>query len=185
LSPLSLYAETKVAVEQRLLAAEGGPDATVLRFATLFGIAPRMRLDLTVNHFAAELYVNRTLDVFGEQFWRPYVHVRDAARAVREVLEARAERVGGDVFNVGDTAENYQKETIVEIVQEELAERLDVRFVHVDEDPRDYRVSFDKIRDALGFTASRSVRDGVREVLHATASGVFGDIAAARYRNVA
>jgi nucleoside-diphosphate-sugar epimerase len=88
LSSLSVYAETKVATELDLLAASAEPDApsvTVLRFATLFGLSGRARFDLTVNEFAAVL---QKLEVYGEQFWRRYIHVADAARAVRLVLEA-------------------------------------------------------------------------------------------------
>ena len=101
LRPLSLYAETKVAFERMLLeqrdasATARGPTteadrlcATSLRFATIFGVSPRMRFDLTVNEFTCELIVRRHLVVFGEQFWRPYVHVRDAARAIALTLSA-------------------------------------------------------------------------------------------------
>ena len=75
---------------------------TCLRFATVYGVGPRMRFDLTVNEFTRDLWADRQLEVFGERFWRPYVHVRDAARAVRTVLEAPPEAVAGKVFNVGD-----------------------------------------------------------------------------------
>ena len=78
---------------------------TCLRFATVYGVAPRMRFDLTVNEFTRDLWAGRRLEVFGEQFWRPYVHVRDAARGVRAVARgARRALVAGEVFNVGDSA---------------------------------------------------------------------------------
>ena len=86
-------------------AARGGDAAplprTCLRFATVYGAAPRMRFDLTVNEFTRDLWAGRRLEVFGEQFWRPYVHVRDAARGDRLVLEAPTATVAGEVFNVG------------------------------------------------------------------------------------
>ena len=182
LAPLSLYAESKVAVELELLGAEAGPAVTVMRFATLYGLSPRMRFDLTVNEFAAELLVNRSLEVYGDQFWRPYVHVADAASAVRMVLSAPVEQVGGEVFNVGDTRENYTKADIVALLRERL-NGVDVRRVDVAEDPRDYRVSFAKIERALGFTASRTVPQGLDEVIDAIASGVIPDFTEARYRN--
>src|SRR5690606_9162830 len=94
LAPVSLYAETKVGVEQALLERAGGPMAvTALRFATVFGVSPRMRFDLTVNEFTQALLRDRKLLVFGEQFWRPYVHVRDVARAVALVVAAPREKV--------------------------------------------------------------------------------------------
>ena len=92
LAPVSLYAEQKVAIEQHLLARPSPYALTCLRFATVYGVAPRMRFDLTVNEFTRDLWADRELEVFGEQFWRPYVHVRDAARGIRTVLEAPTER---------------------------------------------------------------------------------------------
>src|ERR1700742_3862906 len=112
LAPVSLYAEQKVAVEQHLLALDGFP-VSCLRFATVYGVAPRMRFDLTVNEFTRDLWADRALEVFGEQFWRPYVHVRDAARGIRTVLLAPVEDVDGQVFNVGDSGENYRKLDLV------------------------------------------------------------------------
>lgn len=98
LTPVSLYAEQKVAVEQHLLAVDrNGPEPICLRFATVYGVAPRMRFDLTVNEFTRDLWADRRLEVFGEQFWRPYVHVRDAARAVGIVLDATGEAIAGQV----------------------------------------------------------------------------------------
>lgn len=182
LSPLSLYAETKVGVERELLGYED-PAFVVLRFATVFGLSPRMRLDLTVNQFAVELLTRRRLVVYGEQFWRPYIHVRDAADAMGAVLEADEHVVGGDVFNVGGTAENYTKADILELVSEQLEGKVEIERVTVAEDPRDYKVSFEKIRQRLGFEPSLSVRDGIHEVLDATAKGVLGDIDDPGYRN--
>ena len=78
---------------------------TCLRFATVYGVAPRMRFDLTVNEFTRDLWADKELEVFGEQFWRPYVHVRDAARSVRTALDAPEDKVAGEVFNVGRSGE--------------------------------------------------------------------------------
>ncbi len=77
-------------------------------------LSPRMRFDLTVNEFTKELALGRELVVFGEQFWRPYCHVCDYARAILTVLNARQDRVAYAVFNVGDTSQNYTKKMIVE-----------------------------------------------------------------------
>jgi len=186
LRPLSVYAETKVAVERRLLEAGNGatPAATVLRFATIFGLYPRPRFDLTVNEFSAELLTRGRLAVFGEQFWRPYVHVADAARAVALVLSAPAETVSGAVFNIGATAENYRKGDIVRLVREELGgEDVEIEYVTQQDDPRDYRVSFEKFERAFGFQPTRTVRDGVREILSAVRSGAIADPHDPRYRN--
>jgi nucleoside-diphosphate-sugar epimerase len=184
LRPVSAYAEQKVTVERELLSGAHAPLlVTCLRFATVYGVGRRMRFDLTVNEFSRDLWAARRLEVYGEQFWRPYVHVRDAARAVRDVLAAPAQRVAGEVFNVGDSAENYRKADLVRLITGRLG-RGDVRFVHRAEDPRDYRVSFEKIRDALGFEPAHRVPDGIDEVLAALGEGRFGDPFHARYSNV-
>ncbi|MEA3316818.1 MAG: SDR family oxidoreductase, partial [Bacteroidota bacterium] len=111
LAPISLYAETKVATEQFLLGQNESNicKPTCLRFSTVYGLSPRMRFDLTVNEFTKELALDRELVIFGEQFWRPYCHVVDLARSVSTVLEADESKVAFDVFNVGDTNENYTK----------------------------------------------------------------------------
>ncbi len=179
LAPVSLYAEQKVQME-RLLA--GLPGATCLRFATIYGVAPRMRFDLTVNEFTRDLWAGRTLEVFGEQFWRPYVHVADAARAVRQVLESPPERVDGETFNVGRTAENFRKLDLVDEIRR-VVDRGTVTFVARQEDPRDYKVDFQKAADVLGLRPERSVADGIREVVAALDAGRFADPWHPRHRN--
>ncbi len=185
LLPVSLYAETKVAVENAILSepVHNGPAVTILRLSTLFGLAPRVRLDLTVNEFAMELFTKRHLVVFGEQFWRPYVHVRDAARAVEMVLEAPEDRVSGQVFNVGSTSENYRKGQIVDMIREQIVDETEIERVHRTEDPRDYRVSFEKIANVLGFDVTRTVKDGIREIIDAIDQGVVTDFENPAYRN--
>ena len=185
LLPLSLYSETKVAVEHALLDSAGakGPAATVLRFATLFGLSPRPRFDLTVNEFTMELLVRRKLQVYGEQFWRPYVHVCDAARAIALVLAAPLENISDQVFNVGDTSQNYRKQDLIELICAQIDGPVDVQYVHRDEDPRDYRVSFEKIKRTLGFEITRSVEDGIKEIIDAINQGVINDFDNPRYTN--
>lgn len=183
LAPVSLYAEQKVEIEKMLLEDGSGTTApTCLRFATVYGAAPRMRFDLTVNEFTRELWADRDLEVFGEQFWRPYVHVRDAAQGILRVLEAGPVEVGADVFNVGHSDENYRKLDLVEIISGEIP-RGNVSFVHRDEDPRDYKVSFAKIHEQLGFEPRMRVPDGVREIASGLDAEAFGDPFDARHRN--
>jgi nucleoside-diphosphate-sugar epimerase len=107
LNPLSLYAETKVGVERILLESSDLP-FTCLRLATVYGVAPRMRFDLTVNQFTIEAHMARFLSIFNEDSWRPYVHVDDVARAIQTTLARPAQSLGR-VFNVGNTDENYTK----------------------------------------------------------------------------
>ncbi len=183
LAPLSLYAEQKVQIEQALLGSDFSPlKVCCLRFATVYGVAPRMRFDLTVNEFTRDLHLDRELEVFGEQFWRPYVHVRDAGRAVRTVLEAPEERIAGQVYNAGNSDENYRKMDLVEIIHAKT-ENGTVSFVERQEDPRDYKVSFERIGRELGFQTTMTVPDGVAEIIDALDAGRFEDPFDGRYRN--
>lgn len=183
LAPVSLYAEQKVAIERSLLTgAFGNLMPTCLRFATVYGVAPRMRFDLTVNEFIRDLWAGTPLEVFGEQFWRPYVHVRDAARGVVLALESDQARVAGRVFNVGHSDENYRKVDLVGLMTGILG-RGSVSYVTRREDPRDYKVGFERIRDELGFEPERRVPDGIREIVAALELESFGDPYDARYRN--
>ena len=175
LSPVSLYARQKVAIERALLNGGQAPlQVTCLRLATLYGVAPRMRFDLTVNEFTRDLWAGRRLEVFVEQFWRPYVHVRDGGRAIRMVLEAPGELVAGKVFNVGRSGENYRKLDLVELIRSQT-DRGTVSFVHRSEDPRDYKVSFDRIARVLGFRPAMTVADGVAEIIAALDARRFAD----------
>ena len=166
LAPVSLYAELKVKFENIILNEMKKDDAfcpTSLRFATVYGISPRMRFDLTINEFTKDLVLGRELEVFGEQFWRPYCHVYDFARAMMLVLESDKRKIAYNVFNVGDTQENYQKKMIFDEIQKVIPSAK-VKFVQKGEDPRDYRVSFEKIKRELGFKISKRVSDGIKEI---------------------
>lgn len=183
LRPVSLYAETKVAVERAMLESSGiGPWQTPLRFATVFGVSTRMRFDLTVNEFTLELMTKRRLLVFGEQFWRPYIHVRDAARAILAVLDAPREHIDRQVYNVGSTNENYRKKQIVELIAPLVPDAV-IEYVHRDEDPRDYRVSFERIANRLGFGITRTVPDGIAEVAALIRSGIITNPDDPKFRN--
>jgi nucleoside-diphosphate-sugar epimerase len=184
LCPVSLYAETKVAVEKALLAS-AGPDGwcpTPLRFATIYGVSARMRFDLTVNEFTMEMLTKKQLKVFGEQFWRPYVHVRDAARGIALVLSSPAAKVSGTVFNVGASDQNFQKQQLVALIQPYAPDAV-VEYVHKAEDPRDYRVSFSRIADQLGYAITRTVPEGIAEVARLVSSGVLERFDDPRYSN--
>lgn len=184
LRPVSLYAETKVAVETALLNSGHNEEwcPTPLRFSTLYGVSPRMRFDLTVNEFTMEMLTKKHLKVFGEQFWRPYIHVRDAARAIQLVLGSPTASVGGCVFNVGATDQNFQKQHLVEMIHPYVPDAL-VEFVHKTEDPRDYRVSFARITNQLGFNTTRTVAQGIAEITRLVQENVVGNFGDGKYRN--
>lgn len=185
LKPISLYAETKVAVEKYLLNQDTNNDCkpTCLRFSTVYGISPRMRFDLTVNDFTKELALGRTLKVFGEQFWRPYCHVVDLARSIIEIFKSKESQVAFNVFNVGNTDENYTKQMIVDEIKNQLPDAK-IEYVEKNEDPRDYRVSFDKIKKQLGFEITFTVPDGIKQLIKILKEGFIDNPDSQKYKNI-
>jgi len=186
LNPVSLYAHLKVDFEKYLMSNANDTFAPVcLRFATAYGLSPRPRFDLTVNEFTHELVLGKKLDIYGERFWRPYCHVTDIARACVLALEADRSVVVTQTFNVGDNEENYQKKTLIKMILKELPHRKNlVSYITRDEDPRDYRVNFDKIKKTLGFSVRKSVPDGIREIIFAIESGLIKNPQDKIYQNV-
>jgi nucleoside-diphosphate-sugar epimerase len=176
LRPLSLYAKSKVAAEQHLLANNGKIDytPTILRFATAFGLAPRMRFDLTVNEFTRELALGHELLVFDAHTWRPYCHVKDFARLIQQVIEAPRAKIAFEVFNAGGEVNNFTKQGIVDTILTLLPDaRLRVRYQEQGADPRNYRVNFRKVRETVGFEPEYAVEYGVKELLSAIHEHVF------------
>jgi nucleoside-diphosphate-sugar epimerase len=168
--PVSLYARAKAEVEDFLLASKS-MEVCALRLATVFGLSPRMRFDLAINVMTKNAYVAHriTVDGGGRQ-WRPFVHVRDAARAFELGLTSDASKVAGQVFNVGSDANNVQILNLAFRVRDAVP---GTEVVHAPTDPdlRDYNVSFDKIHRVLPFRAEKSIDDGIREVLGALREG--------------
>ena len=186
LAPVSLYAELKVRFERYLLdelPRSNDLISTALRFSTVYGVSPRMRFDLTVNEFTKDVTMGKKLEIFGEQFWRPYCHVADFSRAFITVLEAEPAKVDREVFNVGSTAENYTKKMLSEEIRKVVPEAR-ICFVRRDEDPRDYKVSFEKIERTLGFEVTRSVPEGIVEVNRAVRDGMIRNPEDPIYYNV-
>jgi len=141
-----------------------------------------MRFDLTVNEFTKELVLGRELEVFDQQFWRPYCHVFDFSRVMLQVLTSDEEKVAYKVFNAGDTNENYTKKMIIDEIMKFVPEAK-VKYVKKDEDPRNYKVSFEKIRNVLGFSINKRVKDGIHEIISSIKQNIFLNPDDLKYRN--
>ncbi len=185
LNPVSLYAELKVKFEKYILEEKKDSNmcSTSLRFSTVYGFSPRIRFDLTVNEFTRNAVVHGEQEIWGQQFWRPYCHVDDLARAVVLVMESPVEKVKANVFNVGSTEENYNKGMVIQEVCK-VVPHVNVKFVESSEDPRDYRVNFDKIKNELDFTITKTVPDGVKEIYTLLKTGIVTDPFAQKFRNI-
>jgi len=185
LNPQSLYAETKIASEEFLLAQKDAACAPLLfRFATLYGISPRTRFDLIVNQFVLEAFTKRELIIYQRGYSRSFVHIRDVVRGVIMGLEAEKEKIRGQVFNLGTENGNYSKDDIVGLVLKRMPETtVEYKDLTFGGDMRDITVSFEKIQRVLGFDTTLTVDDGVREVLFALKSGLIRNPTEDRYRN--
>lgn len=167
-NPVSAYAESKIESERILLDLQNGTlEPVISRAATIFGWSPRMRFDLAINLMTATAVRRGVVNVLGGgRQWRPFIHVRDVARLFADFLEAPAEKVSGEIFNVGSDDVNLQIQNLAEIVVEAIpGTRLSV--TQDDEDPRSYHVQFKKLRDRMGFKSQYSVLDGIAEVRQA------------------
>jgi nucleoside-diphosphate-sugar epimerase len=185
LRPVSLYAELKVKFENFLLNEnkDSSMCATALRFSTVYGFSPRIRFDLTVNEFTRNVCLTGEQEIWGPQFNRPYCHVNDLARSVMLVFDSPVEKVRANVFNVGDTSENYSKRMLMEEIQKQIPGAKAI-YVERTEDPRDYRVNCDKIKKELGFSITKKVPDGIREIIKLMRSGIITDPYSQKFKNI-
>ena len=183
LKPMSVYSESKVAAEELVLAeSSNGFIKTVLRLATAFGVSPRMRFDLLIPDFTRAAICEGRITIYGEQFWRPHVHVADIADAITRTLLADSEAVSGEIFNVGSNANNAQKLAIGKAVQS-IVGNTELEFVKRTEDPRSYQVDFKKINEKLDFQANWSIEAGIEEVARAIRDGFYPNPYDPRYTN--
>ncbi|MDC0533092.1 NAD(P)-dependent oxidoreductase [Candidatus Pelagibacter sp.] len=186
LAPVSLYAELKVKFENYILnqiKKDVNFSPTSLRFSTVYGLSPRMRFDLTVNEFTKDLSLKKELLVYGEQFWRPYCHVQDFSNAFLTVLNSSIQKVAYNVFNVGDTSENYTKKMLIEEIKKILPNSR-IKYIVKKDDPRDYRVNSDKIKNELGFKITKKVPDGIIEINRLIQEKIVQDPENQKYYNV-
>ena len=164
-NPLNPYAESKVAAEELLGEAvdEYGFDGTALRMSTNYGWSPGVRFNLVVNHFVFRGLTNRPLTVYGDgSNWRPFIHVRDAARAYAHAA-LEPDQWLQQVYNVGLNDANYRISEIAEIVREELDRELNVTYLEDEHPGPSYHVNFDRL-DETGFEPEWTLRDGIRDI---------------------
>ncbi len=165
-NPQTAYAKCKVLVEQDLSAlADEDFSPTFLRNATAYGPSPRMRFDLVLNNLAGLAWTTKNIKMTSDGTpWRPLVHVLDICEAIRYVLESPREAIHNQIFNVGDTNENYHIKEIAQIIAQTFR-GCTVTLGTSDGDNRSYRVSFEKIKSRLPeFKCRRDARLGARQL---------------------
>jgi nucleoside-diphosphate-sugar epimerase len=184
LNPQSLYARSKVASEVLLGSLNSSDFAvTCLRFATVYGISGRTRFDLVVNLLCAKAVRDGVITVYGADQWRPFVHVDDVAAAIATTLQAPLDLVAGEAFNVGSDCQNYTLGEVAELIKKQVPDAeitSDPDFV----DKRNYRVSFEKIRNTLGFEPAWTLEHGIAQVTALMRTNRVGHYSLPTYSNV-
>jgi nucleoside-diphosphate-sugar epimerase/CBS domain-containing protein len=183
LNPVSLYARTKIESEKIIL--DMGSEyfsPTILRMGTLYGYSPRMRFDLVVNTMSMKAFVDNRIQVFGGSQWRPLLGVEDAADVYIRCLEADLHDVGNQVFNVGSDSQNYQIDDIAEIIGSSLG-GISITRDRSNPDARDYRVSFVKLSETLGFKPQQSIDKSASTIYEVLQSGGIKNPAQRIYYN--
>jgi nucleoside-diphosphate-sugar epimerase len=161
LEPISLYGQTKVDAEMELLNSQ---NVITLRLATVFGMSPRMRLDLLVNHFVYAAITDGYIVIFEKDFKRNFIHIRDVADCFLFCIK-HAWKMVGRPYNVGMDTANLSKGDLALKIRE-MVPAFCIQFSEVSSDPdkRNYIVSNQRLREA-GFEARRSLEDGIRELI--------------------
>ena len=160
LNPLSDYGRQKVEAEELI---KKNKEFVIYRFATAFGVSPRMRLDLLPNDFTYRAVRDKSLIVYEKHFMRTFIHVRDMARAFVFAFD-NYKKMKGEIYNIGDNRMNYTKEQICLMIKEKTDYYLHFADVGKDLDQRDYLVSYDKIHK-LGFRTVVSMEKGISELV--------------------
>ena len=174
-NPITDYSKANRKAELSVLPLNGnGFIVTVLRFSSIYGVSPRMRFDLAVNSMVLELYNTGKISVRGKSNKRPFLHIKDAAKAYSIVINAPKEKVSGQIFNVGSDEQNYEIGKLAKEVGDSIGKKhsIEAKDTH---DHRSYVASFTKIREELGFTTKFSVKEGAMEVYKALEKGELVD----------
>ena len=165
-NPQTAYAECKVLVERDVKPmASDGFSPTFMRNATAYGASPRMRFDIVLNNLCGLAWTTKQIAMVSDGTpWRPLVHGLDIAKAIVCALEAPREAVHNQVFNVGDSRQNYQVKDIAEIVADVFT-GCKLSFGQQGADNRSYKVNFDKIAKGLpGFRCDWDARKGAEQL---------------------
>ncbi len=171
-NPLTTYAKANLKAERDILhLADESFTVVILRQATVYGLSPRMRFDLAINGMVRGFFKNGKIPILrdGTQ-WRPFVHVRDTSLAIIKALEAPAELVNREIFNVGSEEQNYQIFDLAKKVAEAIGIPFKYEWYGLP-DHRSYRVSFTKIKEKLGFKPQYDAEKGAVEIWEALEAG--------------
>lgn len=166
LNPISLYARTKISSEESIMnLADNSFRPVIMRMSTLYGYSARMRFDLVVNTMTMSAFTEGRINVFGGNQWRPLLSVEDAADAYIEVIKAN---IGNKIYNVGSEQQNYRISEVAELVKmgikEASGKNIEVNTEGKNVDARDYKVSFKRIQEELGFKIKNTIPQAAKDI---------------------
>ena len=168
LFPLSRYANDKVQIEKYIQKNlfKTKNFSTILRFATAFGYSERMRYDLTVNEFVKTLFFKKKLEVYDQDTFRPYCHVKDFANIILKVIKSKKSKVNNQIFNCGDNRHNYSKLSIAKKISKYFKNpKIEYRDLP-SQDRRNYQVNFNKLNKILNYKCKFNLDFGIKEIIH-------------------
>lgn len=171
LHPVSLYAKTKISSEESILGLSNSDfKPVIMRMSTLYGWSPRMRFDLVVNTMTMTAFTEGKINVFGGNQWRPLLSLEDAAEAYVLALQKDIKSDGGVIYNVGSEEQNYTiadvAKQVAEGIKKASGKDIPINIANDSTDARDYRVSFKKIQNELGFTVKHTISEAAEEIWH-------------------
>jgi nucleoside-diphosphate-sugar epimerase len=179
-NPITTYAKSAVNAEVDVLTLSDEKFTVIVpRFATVYGLAPRMRFDLAINAMILKLYKTGKISVMrdGSQ-WRPFIHVKDVAKAYMFLAEAESQKLNGQIFNIGSNEQNYQLYSLAKILGDSLGKPYEIDW-YGDADKRSYRVNFDKVK-RLNYKVDYTPERAIKEIRNALDSGEVTDDAKTR-----
>tara|TARA_Y100001936_G_scaffold110127_1_gene108242 strand:- start:5080 stop:6114 length:1035 start_codon:yes stop_codon:yes gene_type:complete len=173
INPVSIYAKANVLAENDVCdLADNKFTVTVLRQATVFGLSKRMRFDLAINIMTLNAVKKGKIFVIGGGTqWRPFIHVKDTARAFIHLIDRDPSIINGQKFNVGNSEHNFNILSLAYVVRENIPFPIEIEVVPDDEDKRNYNVSFEKIKKVLGFEPKLTPGYGVKEIYEGLKQG--------------
>ena len=147
---------------------------TVLRFSSVYGNSPRMRFDTAINCMVLDLFKNKKISVHGKSNKRPFVHIKDVARAYQAVIDAPTDNISGEIFNIGSADQNFEMGNLAQEIVKHSGIDCEIELSDTN-DHRSYFASFEKIKDAIGFSAKYTVKEGVNKMYDELSSGRLTD----------
>ena len=164
LNPVSHYARIKIMSEKALLSSSNNYfKPTIVRLGTVFGPSKRMRFDLVVNTMSKFAYFSEKIDVFGGNQWRPNIHVEDVADGIISIINSKKKKIENQIFNLSNDKLNLQ---IIDIAKKVKAKFKNAKLnvIKTSTDPRNYKVTSNKIKNKTGFVAKKSIENSLKEI---------------------